>query len=143
MSDIIESDPYEEVSYFRSGSIGTENYYATGKISIPFFSKDEPFLMVHTDGVKEMAAEMEAFWIIDYVNSHVSTCLKIYKEKDSNLFVFRFHPRENKSLEVIIEEGNWVDCGGEILDYSDLKQPVQVWASFSDGCFVIYMPEEH
>lgn len=66
--------------YFGSGN-GSENYYC-----------HKPSLILYTDGVKELAEQCGAYWLIDLIISH--QCHKeIYtqfynKQTDSNFIYF-------------------------------------------------------
>ena len=114
-------------NYYRTESTGTENYY------------EHQIGMLITDGIKEMAEKLQAWWSIDAVWSYLNSIRKI----DDRMFVCRVHKTPGNSGKFVIDNGNGHCHIIQNIEYTDIESNVKMYLFPEGKRWILIMPEEY
>ena len=107
-------------NYFGSCN-GSENFYC-----------HKPSLILYTDGVKQMAEKCEAYWLIDLIISHQTTC----KVKIESFQVWELTRVKNNAFAIQGTDGNKNKITGQNIPFSDFPyDTATVW--LVDSCLML------
>jgi len=115
----------ENANNFFGNSNGTENFWC-----------HRPSLILYTDGVKSMAENCQAYWLIDLIISH--QC-----KQDVNLErfqVWELKRIKNDVFNIIATDGNKNKIASQKIPFSDfIYDLATIW--LVDGCLML--PNEY
>lgn len=97
--------------------------------------------IVYTSGVKYLAEQAGAFWLIDLIASHQPKVLrKIKARKDRDFQVWRVEVKPDQTANVICDDGNGYVLQTQKLQYTDF--PLEDFKLYvCDG--VLMLPNEY
>ena len=103
---------------------GTEHYYR------------HPFGFNYTDGVRFVAKECKAYWLID----EIASWRLVEKIKREEFLVYKLKVNEDRTADLSIEDGNDNIIARQKIEFTDFPlEEITMW--FTNG--VLYLPSEH
>lgn len=103
---------------------GTEQWHVN-----PLYPK-----YTYTDGIKDVAETLHAYWLIDYIFSYQAELRKC------NFQVWKFSIQEDKSCVVVLSDGNEKVVFTKGIEYTDLPVgELTLWLTD----FVLLLPSEY
>jgi hypothetical protein len=115
----------KNANHFFGNSNGSENLF---RYSFTHF--------VYTDGVKSLARDCQAYWLIDLIISH-QTYFHVNKEQFQ---VWDFKKVEGNQFSVVCTDGNHNKVTNQEIPFSDFPYDVAtLW--LVDGCLML--PKEY
>ncbi len=105
--------------------------------------------VVYTPGVRHMALQGEAYWLIDAIVSYFPTRqMRTAMEKDErirSLQFWRLEVSEEQTATLSARADSGVDPFiVQEIPYTDFPlEQIEVWAGFDDTRWTLYLPSEH
>ncbi len=111
------------------------NHYGSGNGSENFYQNKLSPIM-YTDGIKDMAEDCKAYWLIDLVSSH-----QIIKAVKFELFqVWRLKRIKDVAFKIVATDGNEKVIASQQIPFSDFKYDIAtLW--LVNGCLML--PNEY
>jgi hypothetical protein len=118
----------EEILNQLPSFTGTEYYYRHMRL-------------IYTDGVKFVAENCGAYWLLDLINSYQIH----YKVRTQEFQVYKLFVRENKTAFVEISNGNNKILATQEIEYSDFPLPkMEIWCiNYKESNPTCILPSEY
>ena len=92
--------------------------------------------LIYTDGVRDVAKEGEAYWLLDAIASHASPAYR----KEQPFLVFKLQVADDNTAVLLWEDGNDNVLGKQEIEYTDFPaKECTIWCV--DG--VMLLPAEY